>query len=572
MRTYPHHLTADLPPLPVPTLLESFERFRKATAALLDPAEASGLNQSIADFVHDHAPALQQTLEEYAATMTESGSNWMAEQWLERYLNNRDPLLLTDNVTYQLNLPTESTGIERIVELLQRIGSIHILQAKRDTPAEVDPKGRRMSMDSWADFNGGIRTPADEVDIWMRAGTGATYRTIGILYLGRMWEIPFTGAEGKLLDANQLRSSVEYVLQQTTPATQNFVAFSALGSEILAADAPWTTQENQPVYNQLANMLFTLTIDPDASDDIATLQRWAFQPGNAWVYKPISYLTALDSNMLAASLEHSVIDGGTLATAVTRMQHINLATLDTQHDAHIEAAQELVWHDVNYDLAGITEQSSRLSARRVVARRDEPLLYEISADARAQLILMIAQHLTFGTIRSHYESCDMRHYRGGRTETIRPVTMEALTFVTALVEQQATESQFTAAVSAHTDWIKAAKMSQVFDRHLFMMQYIGQELGGADAAIFANYPAAQEDFLSTSSLGTPEAIIRFVFAPTARHGFGVNYTTVDNGTEYVVTWTQDTSRAEEFCDNLPIAADLLYDFLGSLVPVIHSEH
>ena len=84
----------------------------------------------------------------------------------------------------------------------------------------------------------------------MRAGTEATYRTIGILYLGRMWEIPFTGAEGKLLDANQLRASVENVLQQTTPATQNFVRFSALGSEILAANAPWTTQENQPVYNQ----------------------------------------------------------------------------------------------------------------------------------------------------------------------------------------------------------------------------------------------------------------------------------------------------------------------------------
>lgn len=90
MRTYPRHLTADLPPLPVPTLQKSFERFRKATAALLDPAEASGLNQSIAGFVHGHAPALQQTLEEYAATMTESGSNWMAEQGLERYLNNRD--------------------------------------------------------------------------------------------------------------------------------------------------------------------------------------------------------------------------------------------------------------------------------------------------------------------------------------------------------------------------------------------------------------------------------------------------------------------------------------------------
>src|SRR5699024_12527467 len=130
------------------------------------------------------------------------------------------PLLLTSNVTFQLNLVTASTGVERVVELLQRIGAIHILQAKRQTPQEYNARGQRVSMDGWADFNGGIRTSGIEEDQWMRAGTGATYRIIGLLHLGRMWEVPLTGCEGNLLNANKLIISIQYGLTQTQPAEQ----------------------------------------------------------------------------------------------------------------------------------------------------------------------------------------------------------------------------------------------------------------------------------------------------------------------------------------------------------------
>src|SRR5699024_8236281 len=169
VRTYPHHLTTDLPVLPVPGLDESLERYRKSPAAVLDASDEADVNQAIADFAIGQAPALQQTLDEYAQAMAETGSNWMAEQWLERSLRNRDPLLLSTNVTYQLRLPTASTGVDRVVELLQRVGSVHILQAKRETPEELDADGQRVSMDPWAAFNGGIRTPRPDEDLWIRA-------------------------------------------------------------------------------------------------------------------------------------------------------------------------------------------------------------------------------------------------------------------------------------------------------------------------------------------------------------------------------------------------------------------
>lgn len=568
MRTYPHHLTNDLPVLPVPGLDESLERYRTSSAAIYDADGEAAVNQAVADFAIGQAPALQQTLEDYAAAMAESGSNWLAEQWLEHYLRVREPLLLTSNVTFQLNLPTATTGVDRVVELLQRIGAVHILQARRKTPQEVDARGQRLSMDAWADFNGGIRTPAPEVDVWMRAGTGATYRTIGILHLGRMWEVPLTGSEGKLLNVDHLRASIEFVLAQTQPAERSFAGFSALGSAMLAPDAPWETEHNRSLYNRLANMLFTITLDPNANDDIGTLQRWAFHPGNTWAYKPISYLAALDSNMLAANLEHSVIDGGTLVAAVTRMQQVDLDALDTQRDGHLSDARELVWDDVDYDLTDYHGLANTMEVERVIVRRDQQVPFPFSPDAAAQLILMIAQQLTYGQIRGQYQSCDMRHFRAGRTEAIRPVTLQAVNFVTSLVQGNATQAQFTAALEAHRDWIKAAKTGKAFDRHLFMLEHIAQELGGADAAIFTQHTGAREDFLSTSTVGGTDAIIRYLYAPTVHNGFGVNYTTVSTGTEFLLSWAAGTPKAEEFHHNLQPAAELFYEFVGSLAPIV----
>src|SRR5690625_6908208 len=145
---------------------------------MYDAAGEADVNQAIADFALGCAPRLQRTLEGVAVTLAASGSNWMAEQWLERYLRNREPLLLTSNSLFQFNLPTASTGVDRIVELLQRIGSIHILQAARETPPEYDDEGRRLSMDAWATFNGGIINLEVAELIWMCAGTGDTSRSV----------------------------------------------------------------------------------------------------------------------------------------------------------------------------------------------------------------------------------------------------------------------------------------------------------------------------------------------------------------------------------------------------------
>lgn len=61
---------------------------------------------------------------------------------------------------------------------------------------------------------------------------------------------------------------------------------------------------------------------------------------------------------------------------------------------------------------------------------------------------MIAQQLTYGSLRAKYQSCDMRHFLAGRTEAIRLVTLEAVSFVTNWAKDNATEIQCTTALVA----------------------------------------------------------------------------------------------------------------------------
>src|SRR5699024_10870884 len=148
---------------------------------------------------------------------------------------------------------------------------------------------------------------------------------------------------------------------------------------------------------------------------------------------------------------------------------------------------------------------------------------------------------------------------------IRPVSLEAVHFVTNLLANRATEAQFKAALSAHRQRVIAAKNGEGFDRHFFMLRHIGQELGGANAAIFTGHTDAVNDFLSTSSMICAEASIEYIYALTVDGIFAINYTTSPNRTELLLTWSTGTEHAEAYHRKLQRVAELLYNFVATLV-------
>lgn len=192
--------------------------------------------------------------------------------------------------------------------------------------------------------------------------------------------------------------------------------------------------------------------------------------------------------------------------------------------------------------------------------------FKVSRDASAQLTMSIAQELTYGRVRAVYEAVDMREFRAGRTECLRAATPEAVNFAKKLVAGKATSEDLESAINAHRDWVKRCKSGNGFDRHFQMLATVDEE-AAANEPFFTDEDAtaARRDFLSTTSIGGADQVVRYSFVPSLPEGFGIAYTPLPQDGEFCVSWNTGTAeKPEEFRANLEKASDMFWGFCATL--------
>ena len=570
----PHTETRELKPLPVPELAGTLEAYSHALEAVLDDEALVRAKEISADFGATAGPRLDEALRERAAQREAEGTNWLSDEWYSSYLSNRGSLPLTTNVGFQLNLPSQASGVDGAVERIQRVLAVHLQAASGDLPEYVDARGNRITQDQWFVFAGGLRHPQSEQDEIVQSTQGAANREIGVFVNGRLFALQVTDADATPISADALRRGLEAVLERGSSSRElDFNAASLLGSGELSGLLPGLLAQgdNESVYNRLREMLFTVDlIDAHGSSeesDAQRIHRLSFLPRGAWAYRPLSYQFSLANDWSAVHVEHTCQDGGTLVTAVTRMQDAEIP-----RGVDIEATpDELVW-DLNDDLvsrinaeySAVEGQAGQFRVEILAVPHDLPadLPFKFSRDASAQLTMTIAQQLTYGHIRAVYEAVDMREFRAGRTECLRAATPEAAAFARKLVDGTAQQPDLEAAIDAHRGWVKRCKSGNGFDRHIQMMATVD------DSHPFFHdqaATAARRDFLSTTSIGGADQVVRYCFAPAVAEGFGIAYTPLSDDSEFCVSWNSTTAeRPAEFIANLSEAARLLWQFCEGL--------
>ncbi len=526
--------------------------------------------------------------------------------------------------------PEQTDGapdIVRAARFIHRAAAVHLAQVRGQTPQETDPRGTPVDMSQWACLAGGLRHPRPEADEIQPPRAGAAHREIGVFRAGRLFAVPVADDDGAPLPVSALAESLRAVLREAgrpdqdqgtpgsrasvvAPGALPFAAASALGSRELAPLLEDALQDprNAAMYARLRDLLFTVSLTDEVLEDAEHLRRLAFEPSRVWALRPISYEIGLRDDWLCLHAEHSTVDGATLVAAIRRMQEVaedadgssRVVSGPTSTEAgrgveraaagenrpeeaasrsSIQGPAELVWHWPDAACATIRDGFARGRERarelktaivRVPRPPAEGLPLKLSVDAVSQLILTVAQQLAYGRTRAVYEAVDMREYRVGRTECLRPVTPEAVAFARALISEDATLDMFSEALEAHRSWVKACKRGEGVDRHLLGLRRIAAEGRDVDAPARAfledpGVAAATTDFLSTTSIGGAQQIVRYAFAPTVPEGFGISYTPHPEAIEYCLTWHRDTADApEEFLADLPRAATLLGEFVRGL--------
>lgn len=567
---------AHLKPLPVPPLDATLPALRHAVSAVADADTLAATERTIEDFQANQGPALQSALEAFAADRDAANSSWLADRWLRDYLTVRTPLQTTSNVGFQINLRTETSGLDRAVDILRALALVHLKQADGSMPEEVDGRGNPLDANQWRCFNGALRIPRPDCDEVTFSELGTASRSIGMIVDGHVFDLRITDEQGRLASREQLRAILEVLRtnSDTAGSTTGDPAAPALDSRLSYLGSAALAEVPLPAETQatLRDQLFALHLIDDAqATDADLLRGLTFAPGHAWVYKPLTYEINLASNFAAMHVEHSTVDGATLVEAVRRVQE----AVDSDAPTSPSADADVTPADVApLKLSPVTPAASiptgdeyAVEIIEVPKLAKEELPFKFSADAMSQLILSIAQLLTFGHIRAVYEAVDMREYKAGRTECLRAVTPEAVAFAKQLVAGKPTVEALQEALNAHRNWVIGCKTGRGIDRHLWALSFTSEKQSGAPLALLADpgVKAARTDFLSTTSIGSDAHIIRYVFAPTIPNGFGVNYTPKATSIEYCLTFNRDKAeQPEQFQANLTRAAELLADFLRTL--------
>ncbi|CAH1784277.1 unnamed protein product, partial [Owenia fusiformis] len=153
---------------------------------------------------------------------------------------------------------------------------------------------------------------------------------------------------------------------------------------------------------------------------------------------------------------------------------------------------------------------------------------KISPDSIMQLAFQMGYYREFNGTVGTYESCSTAAFKHGRTETMRPCTVETLKASKAFNNkgEHSPKELFEilkACSDRHNQLTKEAAMGQGFDRHLFGLRTLAAE-SGKSPEMFEDpaYARINHHILSTSTLSSPAVLIGG-FAPVVSDGFGLGY-------------------------------------------------
>jgi carnitine O-palmitoyltransferase 2 len=205
------------------------------------------------------------------------------------------------------------------------------------------------------------------------------------------------------------------------------------------------------------------------------------------------------------------------------------------------ASVDLAWSRLDWKLSTTTKEHIRTAetkfdeaakslnygvAQVAGAGKDMFKAARVSPDGIVQQAIQLAHRRVAGggPAVSTYESASTSGFARGRTDVIRPATIESDAFVRAAMAGNASEAHLRAAADKHSTLAREAVLGQAFDRHLFALNRLVAERSMTPLALAesSEYSGINENILSTSTLASP-AISGGGFGPAAAEGFGVGY-------------------------------------------------
>nr|XP_018904354.1 PREDICTED: carnitine O-palmitoyltransferase 2, mitochondrial [Bemisia tabaci]XP_018904355.1 PREDICTED: carnitine O-palmitoyltransferase 2, mitochondrial [Bemisia tabaci]XP_018904356.1 PREDICTED: carnitine O-palmitoyltransferase 2, mitochondrial [Bemisia tabaci] len=607
------HFQPSLPRLPIPELSKTCDRYLRSVKPILSSSEYETTEKITKEFLLNDGAALHKHL--VASDKANSHTSYISKPWTDVYFSDRVPLPLNYNpiiVYINSSKPSFNSQLIRTTNLL--ISSLRFLKSlranilepevfhlnpkKSDTPFFRTFTGLLPSSISWYGaymFNAypldmsqykhlfnTSRIPEQNKD---RLFHDASKRHILVMHKGHFYVFDVLDQAGNIIEPSKILGCLKYILELKTPAEYPIGVLTTLDRNHWAKlRGSLESLGNSEALGLVDSSLFNISLDDEnCQDDIEkTTQLFLHADGtNRWFDKSFSLIVSADG-VAGLNFEHSWGDG----VAVLRYFQDTYKDSDTKPVIHPDSKPD------NSIISSVKKldfklddnvKSSIIKAKEDYKKTCNSLQIDfsqfesfgrnlckkkgVSPDLVMQLAFQVAYDKLAGKQVGTYESCSTAAFKHGRTETVRPCTIETTKFCKAINgPNKPSVDELKKAImecsTKHSNLVKEAAMGQGFDRHLFALRTIAQNENNRIPAIFQDiaYKRINHNILSTSTLTSPTVMLGG-FGPVVKDGFGIGYSILDDKLGAIVTSYRGQSDGAGFQKSLSMALQDIYSIL-----------
>ncbi|KAG8443192.1 hypothetical protein GDO86_011848 [Hymenochirus boettgeri] len=548
-----------LPPLPVPTLEESLSKYCDAVKPFLNQEEYEQTYRTVKAFECGIGKELHQKLLQRARMKR----NWLEEWWLNTaYLDVRMPSQLNVNfggpAPYLEHYwpPEKGTQLERAsIAVWYTLNYWELL--RREKLGVHKPRNTPLDMSQFRKLFNTCKIPGitrDEIiNCFKTESEGSCPTLLTVMARGRIFTFDAV-PEGHILTPPEILRQLAYIqtICHTEPpgiglsalTTEQRTHWAQIREHLINLDP-----NNLSCLEEIQSSLFVLSLDDacpyGTAEDYSqiTMMAVAGDPTVRWGDKSYN-LIAWSNGLFGSNCDHAPYDAMVLV-AVNDYIDQNIKACEGRWKGSdfirkLSNPKELTFtvdQKILNDIAISKDQYYKQAFDLQVANyaftafgKNLVKKKQLHPDTFMQLALQLAHYKIHGRPGSCYETATTRMFYHGRTETMRPCTVEAINWCRSMLDPHTTLAQrrelMLKAFSKHNKMMRECQLGKGFDRHLLGLLLIAKEEGLAEPDLFKD-PAYTKSggggnfVLSTSLVGYTN--IHGAVVPMIHEGYGFFY-------------------------------------------------
>jgi len=497
-----------MPSLPVPDLDKTLERYLHSVKPLLSDEEYKKMEELTMEFKNGIGIKLQR----YLLLKSYFSTNYVSDWW-ERfvYLRSRGPLMINSNYygVDTLDAPSSSVQTARAANYIYAMLSFRKLVDKQKLKPLKQMGIYPLCSAQYERIFNTTRIPGKEEDTLQHLQTS---NHIVVYHKGKYYKLT-CAFSGKLLKPADLEHQLIKIINDTdTKPCVGEEKVAALTGDMRPHWAEvrakyFNTGDNKASLGIIEKAAFFLALedadghfvkdDPDRMDEFGRGMLHG-NGYNRWFDKSFN-LIVCKNGKVGFNTEHSWADAPVMGQLAEWVMMEDIEKLKYKDDGHCVGEPEYAnwnWYmklrwDINEECQAIIEKSAEDAKKLIDDVELHILIHDefgkrvmkqsrTSPDAFLQMAIQLAFFKDAGHCCLTYEAAMTRLFRDGRTETVRPCTVESKNFVLAMSDEKSTREEriklFKAAAENHVKLYREAMTGSGIDRHLFCLYVVSKYL------------------------------------------------------------------------------------------------